>query len=81
VEIKTSEEHHYESNNVSYSDFFDWRSQNRSFEYLVAYHDASYTLTGVDPPVHLDGEVVSSEMVSTLGIAPLAGESGRYGDV
>jgi hypothetical protein len=73
VEIKASQEHHFESSNVSYPDFIDWRAQNRSFEHLLAYHDASYTLTGVDRPLSLDGEVVSSDIVPTLGIAPALG--------
>ena len=73
VEVKTSQEQHYESSNVSYPDFLDWRTQNLSFEHLLSYHDTSYTLTGVDRPSRLDGEVVSWEMVPTLGIAPELG--------
>jgi hypothetical protein len=65
VEVKASEEQHFESRDVSYPDFFDWRTQARSFEYLLSYHDTSDTLTGVSHPVRLDGEVVSWEMVSS----------------
>ena len=75
VEVKTSQEQHYESSNVSYPDFFDWRMQNHSFEHLLSYHDTSYTLTGVDRPTRLDGEVVSWEMVPTLGVSPELGRS------
>jgi hypothetical protein len=73
VEVKTSQEQHYESSNVSYPDFFDWQTQNHSFEHLLSYHDTSYTLTGVDRPSRLDGEVVSWEMVPTLGVSPKLG--------
>jgi putative ABC transport system permease protein len=73
VEVKTSQEQHYESSNVSYPDFFDWQTQNHSFEHLLTYHDTSYTLTGVDRPSRLDGEVVSWEMVPTLGVSPELG--------
>jgi putative ABC transport system permease protein len=73
VEVKTSQEQHYESSNVSYPDFFDWRAQNHSFEHLLSFHDTSYTLTGVERPLRLDGEVVSWEMVPTLGIQPELG--------
>ncbi len=73
VEVKTSQEQHYESSNVSYPDFFDWRTHIHSFEHLLSYHDTSYTLTGVDRPSRLDGEVVSWEMVSTLGVSPELG--------
>jgi predicted permease len=73
VEVKASEEQHFESSDVSYPDFFDWRTQARSFEHLLSYHDTSDTLTGVGRPVRLDGEVVSWEMVPTLGISPELG--------
>jgi len=73
VEVKTSQEQHYESSNVSYPDFFDWRTQNRSFEHLLAYHDTTNTLTGRDRPLRVDGEVVSWEMVPTLGVSPELG--------
>ncbi len=63
----------YESNDVSYPDFFDWRAQNHSFEQLVSYHDTSYTLTGVERAVHLDGEVVSAGLLPLLGVQPQVG--------
>jgi putative ABC transport system permease protein len=73
VEVRTSQELHYESSNVCYPDFFDWQAQNHSFEHLFTYHDASYTLTGVDRPMRLDAEVVSWEMTATLGLLPELG--------
>jgi predicted permease len=73
VEVKASEEQHFESSDVSYPDFFDWRAQARSFEHLLSYHDTSDTLTGMNRPLRLDGEVVSWEMVPTLGISPELG--------
>jgi predicted permease len=73
VEVKASQEQHFESSNVSYPDFFDWRAQNRTFERLVAYHDDSFTLTGVARALRLNGEVVSSDLLPTLGIAPELG--------
>lgn len=73
VEVETSQEQHYESSNVSYPDFFDWRTQNHSFKHLLAYHDTTNTLTGVGHPLQLDGEVVSWEIVPTLGISPELG--------
>ena len=73
VEVKGSEEQHFESSDVSYPDFFDWRVQARSFEHLFSYHDTSETLTGVARPQRLDGVVVSWEMVPTLGVSPKLG--------
>jgi predicted permease len=73
VEIQSSQEQQYESTDISYPDFFDWRAQNRSFEHLLSYHDAAYTLTGVERPQRLNAEVVSWEMTPTLGVAPELG--------
>jgi putative ABC transport system permease protein len=73
VEVKSSDQDHFESADVSYPDFFDWRRQNHSFERLVSYHDASFTLTGVARAARLDGEVVSWDLLPTLGISPQLG--------
>jgi putative ABC transport system permease protein len=59
--------------NVSYPDFFDWRARNRSFSHLVSFDDTSVTLTGVQRAVHLDGEVVSWDLLPMLGIRPELG--------
>jgi len=58
---------------LSYPDFFDWRSQNHTLSHLVSYHEIGFTLTGVDRPVHLEGAVVSWDLLPALGIAPELG--------
>ena len=73
AEVKSSDYDHYEFGDVSYPDFFDWRSQNHSFERLVAYHNESFTLTGVARALRLDGEVVSWDLLPALGVAPELG--------
>lgn len=73
VEVKGSEEHHFESSDVSYPDFFDWRTKSRSFDHLVAYHDESFTLTGMARALRLDGQVVSWDLLPTLGVSPELG--------
>ncbi len=62
-----------QGSSVSYPDFFDWRAQNRTLEHLVSYHDDSFTLTGVARPVHVDGEIVSWDLLPTLGVNPELG--------
>jgi putative ABC transport system permease protein len=62
-----------QASSVSYPDFFDWRAQNRTLEHLVSYHDNPFTLTGVARPVHVDGEVVSWDLLPTLGVNPELG--------
>jgi len=53
---------------VCYPDFFDWRSQNRTLDHLVSYHDNQFTLTGLDRPKQLDGEIVSWDLLPALGV-------------
>jgi putative ABC transport system permease protein len=77
VEVKASQEQHFESSNVCYPDFFDWRAQNRSFEHLVSYHDTSYTLTGVARALHLNGQAVSWDLLPMLGVSPELGRGFR----
>lgn len=58
---------------VSYPDFFDWRAQNHVFESIAAYHDNFLGLTGVDRSQHLQGDIVSADFFSVLGVSPLFG--------
>jgi predicted permease len=61
------------ASSLSYPDFFDWRSQNRTLEHLVSYHDTPFTLTGLARPVHVGGEVVSWDLLPALGVNPEVG--------
>ena len=58
---------------VSYPDFCDWRDRSHSFSDLVSFHDGSFTLTGVQRPLHLEAEVVSWNLLPMLGIRPELG--------
>ncbi len=60
-------------NSLSYPDFFDWRSQNKSFSALASLHDNDFTLTGNGEPQHLTGEVVSADFFRVLGVRPALG--------
>jgi predicted permease len=57
----------------SYPDFFDWRTRNHTLSHLVSYHDVAYTMTGLERPVHVDGEAVSWEFLPALGTNPELG--------
>src|SRR5271165_4095934 len=61
------------ASSLSYPDFFDWRAQNRTLEHLVSYHDTPFTLTGLARPVHVEGEVVSWDLLPALGVNPEVG--------
>lgn len=60
-------------NTVSYPDFFDWRSRNRSFEAIASYYNAQFTLTRTGQPLHLSGDVVSADFFRVLGVTPFRG--------
>src|ERR1700676_5131569 len=48
IEAQSVNTHNPGPSAVCYPDFFDWRSQNRTLEHLVSYHDNLFTLTGLE---------------------------------
>ena len=60
-------------NSLSYPDFFDWRSQSKSFTAMASFHDNNFTLTGSGEPQHLTGQVVSADFFSVLDATPALG--------
>jgi putative ABC transport system permease protein len=73
VEAQSSELHEFQSSDVSYPDFFDWRAQSHTLDHLVCYHDSVFVLTGLDRPTQLDSEIVSWDLVPALGVQPELG--------
>ena len=59
----------------SFPDFTDWRDQNKVFQSLAIYFETPLTLTGKGSPIHLDGEQVSADFFSVLGVEPLLGRN------
>jgi putative ABC transport system permease protein len=58
---------------TSYADYFDWRAGAKSFSEMASYHDDSFTLTGLEQPLHLPGMTVAGNFFSVLGTQPLLG--------
>jgi putative ABC transport system permease protein len=73
IEAQSVNTHNPQPSAISYPDFFDWRSQNRTLEHLVSYHDSLLTLTGLERPVQVDAEIVSWDLLPALGIRPELG--------
>ena len=73
IEAQSVNTHNPQPSAISYPDFFDWRSQNRTLEHLVSYHDSLFTLTGLERPVQVDAEVVSWDLLPALGVRPELG--------
>ena len=59
----------------AYPNFFDLRAQNHVFDHIAAYHDSDFIMTGSGEPVHLQGGVVTADLFSVLGTAPLVGRT------
>ncbi len=77
VEAESTHDRTPGSHTVSYPDFFDWRAQNHTLEHLISYHDTSLSLTGVPRAEHLDGQVVSWDLLPALGVDPELGRGFR----
>jgi putative ABC transport system permease protein len=58
---------------VSYPNFFDFRTGNTVFDHLVSYRHTPISLTGSGEPVQLRGEIVSWELFALLKIQPTLG--------
>ena len=58
---------------LSYPTFFDFRAENNVFEHIVSYRDSEFTLTGTDQPIHLRGQIVSSDLFPMLHVQPALG--------
>lgn len=73
VEAESTNSRNPQPNNVSYPDFFDWRSQSHSFQHLVSYHDNVFVLIGLERPIQLDAEITSWDLLPALGVRPELG--------
>jgi putative ABC transport system permease protein len=59
---------------IVYSDFHDWRAQNRTFEDMGVFRGQSVNLTGRETPDRLFGMFVSAAFMRLIGASP---EQGR----
>ena len=58
---------------LSTGDFWEWRNETRTMEYLAAYSQTTLTLTGHGDPVRMTGARVSADMFPLLRVAPRHG--------
>ena len=65
---------------ISYPAFLDWRQQSRSFEGMSVWTTNSFTYTDRDQPEAVSGAVVSANLFSVLGVAPLLGRNFSAGE-
>lgn len=60
---------------MSPANYLDLRAQNQVFEQVGAFIDQSITLTGVAEPERLEGQNVSANTLSLLGVQPVVGRT------
>ena len=58
---------------VSYPNFVDWQAQARSFTGLAAHGGQSFNMSGGDEPERLQGEAITWNTFSLLGLKPAFG--------
>ncbi len=58
---------------VSYPDFLDWRAQNRDFSEMAAVYNVGFSLSGINQPENVKGQMVSTNFLSMLGVHPFLG--------
>ncbi len=65
-----------EIQSISYLDYVDWRDQNKVFERVAVYTNQSVsTLTDGNEATHVQGEAVSADLFTLLGIQPMLGRA------
>ncbi|HYK22758.1 MAG TPA: ABC transporter permease, partial [Pyrinomonadaceae bacterium] len=62
-------------NEVAPANFFDLRDQNQVFEDIGAYGPDDVNMTGQGEPEHLDGQLVTANVFSILGVKPALGRT------
>ena len=62
-------------NEVAPANFFDLRNQNQVFEDIGAYGPHDTNMTGNGEPEHFDGQVVTANVFSILGVKPALGRT------
>ncbi len=62
-------------NEMAPANYFDLRRQNQVFEEVGAFGETSKNLTGVGEPERLDGQLVTANVFSLLGIEPAFGRT------
>jgi predicted permease len=58
---------------VSYQNFFDWRAASHTFVQMAAVQSVGFNLAGITQPETINGDAVSPNFLSMMGIRPFLG--------
>ncbi|HKG14241.1 MAG TPA: ABC transporter permease [Pyrinomonadaceae bacterium] len=65
----------FPQNTPAPANYIDWKAQTNSFEDMAALQSVSYNLTGAGEPQKLNGQAVTANLFSVLGVAPALGRA------
>jgi predicted permease len=65
----------FPTGSISYPNFRDWRTENRTFESMAIHRGSGFSLTGAGTAEWVDGRMVSAEFFSLLGVEPILGRT------
>ena len=58
---------------VSFQDFIDWRAASHTFAQMAAVQSVDFNLAGVTQPENINGDAVSPNFLSMIGVRPFLG--------
>jgi len=70
----------FENGAISFPNFLDWRTDNRSFSSVAILRRYAFSLTGLGEAEQVNGVFVSSEFFDLLGIRPALGRNLHSGE-
>jgi predicted permease len=65
---------------ISYLNFLDWQSQNKTFSSIAMYRHEDYNLTGHGTALRVNGFMISAQFLSTLEVHPAWGRDFNLND-
>jgi predicted permease len=65
---------------ISYLNFLDWQSQNKTFSSMAMYRHEDYNLTGHGAALRVNGFMISAQFLSTLAVHPAWGRDFNLDD-
>jgi predicted permease len=70
----------FEGGSVSYTNFRDWQKDNHTFSSMAIARRYAFSLTGVGEAEQVNGNFVSSDFFSQLGVNPVIGRTFSTGE-
>ncbi len=63
----------FNTGSISYPNFLDWQKENHSLSSMAVSRSHSFSLTGLGPAEQVNGQFVTSDFFSILGVNPVMG--------